>query len=94
LSYYDSAQALIEVLDDEGSYSAAVLGALQQVQDELSGAWVEVRVSGRGDFQAEMRDLVGCLLAAGGYAVDDYSDVVWSLEQIRSDGPGGRTFRA
>jgi hypothetical protein len=94
LTRYESAQDLIHALEDEGSFSASEVDALRQVRDKLAGSWVEVRVSGRGDYQAEMRDLVGRLLAEGGYAFDDYSDDPWSLEQIRHGGPEGQTFRA
>jgi hypothetical protein len=83
LTHYESAQDLIHALEDEGSFSASDVDSLRQVRDELAGSWVEVRVSGRGDCQAEMRDLVERLLAEGEYAFDDYSDDPWSLEQIR-----------
>jgi hypothetical protein len=69
LTRYESAHDLIRALDEEGSFSGSALDALQQVRDELAGVWVEVRVSGRGDYQAEMRDLVERLLAEGGYAL-------------------------
>jgi hypothetical protein len=94
LTRYESAQDLIHALEDEGSFSAFEVDALRQVRDELAGSWVEVRVSGRGDYQAEMRELVERLLAEGGYAFDDYSDGAWSLEQIRHGRPKGQTFRA
>ncbi|TCC57114.1 hypothetical protein E0H73_32070 [Kribbella pittospori] len=94
LTRHESAQDLIQALEDEGSFSAPELDALRQVSDELAGAWVEVRVSGRGDYQAEMRDLVERLLAEGGYAFDDCSDNLWSLDQIRHGGSNGQRFRA
>lgn len=94
LTRYESVQDLIQALAEEGSFSASELDALRHVRDELAGVWVEVRVSGRGDYQAEMRDLVELLLAEGGYAIDDYSDDTWSLEQIRNGRPDGQTFRA
>jgi hypothetical protein len=47
-------------------------------------------VAGRGDYQAEMRDLVERLLTEGGCAFDDYSDDAWSLAQIRHGRPTGR----
>ena len=94
LARYESAQDLIHALADEGSFSASELDALRQVRDELAGIWVEVRVSGRGDYQAEMRDLVERLLAEGGYAIDDYSAGAWSIQQIRNGRADGQTFRA
>jgi hypothetical protein len=94
LTHYESVQGLIHALEDEGAFSASDVGALRQVRDELAGSWVEVRVSGRGECQAEMYDLVERLLADGGYAFDDYSDGPWSLEQIRHGRPKGQTFRA
>jgi hypothetical protein len=94
LTCHESAEALIQALEAEGSFSPPELDALRQVRVQLSGAWVEVRVSGRGDYQAEMLDLVERLLADGGYAVDDYSDHLWSLEQIRLGRSTGQTLRA
>ena len=94
LTHYESAHELIQALEDEGSFAVSEVEALREVRDELAGSWVEVRVSGRGDYQAEMRDLVERLLAEGGYAVADYSDGPWSLDQIRHGRPNGQTFRA
>jgi hypothetical protein len=74
LDRYESVQDLIHAVEDEGSFSSSEIDRLRRVRDELAGAWVEVRVSGRGDYQAEMLDLVGRLLAEGGYAADDHSD--------------------
>lgn len=91
---YESAQDLIRAVEDEGSFSASQIDRLRQVRDEFAGAWVEVRVSGRGDYQTEMLDLVERLLADGGYAADDYSDHPWSLAQIRQGRARGQTLRA
>jgi hypothetical protein len=94
LTQCESAQDLIHALEDEGSFSASEVDALRQGRDELAGSWVEVRVSGHGDYRAEMTDLVERLLAEGGYAFDDYSDDPWSFEQIRHGRPKDQTFRA
>lgn len=94
LTRYESVQDLVHALKDEGSLSACQVDALWQVRDELAGVWVEVRVSGREDYQGEMRDLVERLLTEGGYAFDDYSDDAWSLGQIQHGLPNGQTFRA
>jgi hypothetical protein len=94
LTRYESVHDMIQALDDEGSFSAAVVDALRQVGEELAGVWVEVRVSGRGDYQVEMRGLVERLLADGGCAFDDYSDDAWSLEQIRNGRADGQSFQA
>ncbi|MEQ4209774.1 hypothetical protein [Actinopolymorpha sp. B9G3] len=91
---YESAQDLIQALQVQGWFSKSEVDALRKEGQELAGVWVEVRVAGRGDYQAEMRDLVERLLAEGGYAFDDYSDDAWSLEQIRHGRPTGQTFRA
>jgi hypothetical protein len=91
---YAPGEGLIQALEDEGSYSDLDLTTLRRVSDELSGAWVEVRVSGRGDFEADMRQLVEDLLAEGGCAIDDHSPGAWSLEQIRQGRGPGQTFRA
>lgn len=41
-------------------------------------------MSGRADGQSEMRNLVLLLLLGeGGYASDDYSDHMWSLQEIQ-----------
>ncbi|WP_344190270.1 hypothetical protein [Kribbella karoonensis] len=89
-----AATNLWKTLADEGSFSASELDALRQVRHALADAWVEVRVSGRGNYQAEMRDLVERLLAEGGYAIDDYSGDTWSLEEIRNGHADGQTFPA
>lgn len=94
LTRYESVHDLIRALADEGSFSASELDGLRQVRHELAEVWVEVRVSGRGGNQAEMRDLVERLLAEGGCAIDDYSNDPWSLEQIRDGRADGQTFRA
>jgi hypothetical protein len=91
---YESAETLVRAVEDEGSFSASEVNALRQAGDQLAGLWVEVRVSGRGDYQAEMRNLVENLLAEGGYACDDHSDGLWSLEQVRRGRGNGQTFRA
>jgi hypothetical protein len=94
LDRYESVQDLIHAVEDEGSFSSSEIDRLRRVRDELAGAWVEVRVSGRGDYQAEMLDLVGRLLAEGGYAADDHSDHLWSLAQIHQGRARGQTLRA
>ncbi|MEV6887467.1 hypothetical protein [Kribbella sp. NPDC051137] len=94
LRRYQSVEDLLHALAEEGSFSASELDALRQVRDAFAGAWVEVRVSGRGNYQAEMRDLVERLLAEGGYAIDDYSGDTWSLEEIRNGHADGQTFPA
>ena len=94
LTHHDSTEDLIQALEDEGSFSPPELDALRQLSDELSGAWVEVRVSGRGDHQAEMLGLVERLLVEGGCAFDDHSGKPWSLEQIQQGRSTGQTLRA
>ncbi|WBQ05972.1 hypothetical protein [Kribbella sp. CA-293567] len=94
MKYYESDAELIQALTDEASFSSSDLNAVRRVSNELSGVWVEVRVSGRGDFQAEMRQLVDRLLTEGGYALDDYSLGVWSLAEIRHGRRDGQPFRA
>jgi hypothetical protein len=84
LTRYESVQDLIHAVESEGSFSAAEVAALRQVEDQLAGVWVEVRISGRGDDQAEMLELVEHLLSEGGYAFDDRPNRAWSLEQIRT----------
>ncbi len=92
---HESMEDLLRSLQDEGSWSATEIDALQKAGGgELGGSWVEVRVSGRVDGQEEMRSLVLRLLAEGGYGFDDYSDRAWSLEEIRDGLPTGETFRA
>jgi hypothetical protein len=49
---YESVQDLILAVENEGSFSASEIDHLRTGQGELAGAWVEVRVSGRGDYQA------------------------------------------
>jgi hypothetical protein len=61
---------------------------------DCAGVWVEVRVSGCGDYQAEMLDLVERLLADGGFAADDHSHHLWSLAQIHQGRASGQTLRA
>ncbi|MCT2279749.1 hypothetical protein M3G91_19235 [Micromonospora chalcea] len=46
---------------------------------------VHVDVSGRVDGTAEVRRLTSVLLGRGGVAMDDYSDHVWTAEQIAAD---------
>jgi hypothetical protein len=94
LTRYESAQDLIQAPENDGSFSESEIERLRHVWDELAGVWVEVRVSGRGEFQAEMLDLVELLLTEGGYALDDHSDQAWSLEQIRHGRATGQTLRA
>jgi hypothetical protein len=91
---YASAEELVQALADEGTYSDSELNALRRVRSELSGVWVEVRVSGRGDFQADMGQLVVRLLSDGGYGSDDHSPGLWSLEEIRLGRTDGQLFRA
>jgi hypothetical protein len=81
-------------VEDEGSFSASEIDDLRRVRDEPAVAWVEVRVSGRGDYQAEMLDLVERLLADGGYASDDHSGHLWSLTQIHQARATGQILRA
>ena len=40
------------------------------------------------------RNLVEQLLADGGYACDDYSEGLWSLDQVRHGRAPGQLFRA
>jgi hypothetical protein len=93
LTCYDSVRNLVDALEKD-SFSASEIAGLRRVGNELAGVWVEVRVSGRGDFQAAMLDLVELLLAEGGYAFDDYSQQAWSLDQIRRGRAAGQTLRA
>jgi hypothetical protein len=50
----ESVQDLIRAVADDGSFSASEIDRLRRVSDELAPACVEVRVSGRGEYQAEM----------------------------------------
>jgi hypothetical protein len=93
VSVYDSVAAMVEELDRQGFDSAAA-ARLRLAGDVLSGVWVEVRISGRGDFHAEMLELTERILAAGGYGVDDYSGGVWSLSEIRDGRADCARFRA
>lgn len=82
LTDHGSAEALVRALEDEGSWSATEIDEMEAVRGELGGCAVEVRVSGRVDGQAQVLDVVQLLLGAGGYASDDYSEKLWSLEEI------------
>jgi hypothetical protein len=79
---HGSTEALIRACEVEGSSSATEIDSMRSAADELGSCWVEVRVSGRVDGQAEMLDLVRLLLAAGGYAIDDFTEGLWSLDEI------------
>ncbi|MFC0552705.1 hypothetical protein ACFFHJ_17605 [Planotetraspora thailandica] len=46
---------------------------------------LEVEVSGRVDGTAEVRHLTLALLAQGGIAMDDYSDHLWTAEEVADD---------
>lgn len=95
LAQYGSSADLLRAVEAEGSCAAQTIDALRQVQHELGGCWLDVRVSGHVDGQVEMRNLVLLLLGDGGYAADDYSDHLWSLSDIhQSLQISGETFRA
>lgn len=93
VSGYESVAAMVDELERQGFEPAAV-DDLRRAGDGLSGLWVEVRISGSGDFQAEMLELTERILAAGGYGADDYSDGVWSLGEIKGGRSDGSRFRA
>lgn len=90
---YGSVSAMVEDLERQGIDPVAV-ARIRHATDDLSAVWVEVRISGRGDFQAEMLELVGRVLAVDGLGVDDYSDGAWSLDEIRNGRGDGVMFRA
>lgn len=77
---------------DRQGFEPAAVDGLRRAGDALAGLWVEVRISGRGDFQAEMLQLTVRILADGGYGADDYSVGVWSLDEIRSQEWSFRRF--
>ena len=95
LTDYGSAEALVRAMEGEGSWTVKEIRSLESVRGELGGCWVELRVSGRVDGQAEMLDVIHVLLAAGGYASDDYSEGLWSLDEIEQGRRiSGEHFRA
>ena len=90
---YESMAELHTAIATDG-WTSFELDRLWNVANELHPYWVDVRVSGRIDGQAEMRRMVDLLLAGGGYAFHDHSDHLWNLAQIREGLPDGQVFRA
>ncbi|MFJ1540062.1 hypothetical protein ACIODS_16100 [Micromonospora chalcea] len=76
------AQAAVVALLDRLS---PAVRALSRARGGRPSWAVHVDVSGRVDGTAEVRRLTSVLLGQGGVAMDDYSDHVWTAEQIAAD---------
>ncbi|RBQ05616.1 hypothetical protein DQE82_25165 [Micromonospora sp. LHW51205] len=74
--------------EDEHLYAdwePAAVRALSRARGDRPRWAVQVDVSGRVDGTVEVRRLTLTLLGRGGVAMDDYSDHVWTAEQIAAD---------